>query len=150
MRDILRFNLFAIPLMLAAAVVGIFAAPVAAETLEPLAELLVDTIASAGKEMVDRPAATAIVGVAAILLYRGLAALAARAKTPVGKPALRIGAKLLGVLLGSEAEWRNRVVAKGTSDVDAIIEKKTLLNRLSKVNPLVKDEIEAARRRLLR
>jgi hypothetical protein len=81
-------------------------------------------------------------GIVLLALYRVLQAGVGRLRTPVGTFGSNMLAWVMGLIFGSEAAWKRRVLAAGTKTVNAQKAREQLLKKLGKDHPLVSDEIE--------
>jgi hypothetical protein len=99
-----------------------------------LAKTTVDGLAGTG---VGRDAAIIILAIIMIALYRFLQWAAGKSKTPVGTLGLNMLAKIISLLFGSEAVWKNRfVVSAADYKVDAQM-RSQLVERLRKDYPII-------------
>lgn len=107
-----------------------------------ISQALVETVDAAGGPKVSRAMALLIVGLPIIFLYRVLQWAGGLIKIPVGKAGLSLLSVFLAIILGSEAAWKNRVLASGVPPDVAKDQKTTLLKKLGKDHPLVSAELK--------
>lgn len=103
---------------------------------------LVNAIDAAGGDWINASLALLIIGLPIIALYRILAWAAGKMKKPVGTLWTNILVKILSVIVGSEMEWKNRILAKHAPPGTEKAERLKVLKKLSKDHPLVSDEIK--------
>lgn len=114
----------------------------AAEAPTVFTQTLVNIVDAAGGDWIGASLALFIIGLSVIGLYRFLSWAGGKMKTPVGTQWANILQKILAVVLGSEAEWKNRVMAPGAPPGAEKAEKLKVLKKLSKDHPLVSKEIK--------
>ncbi len=103
---------------------------------------IIDAVDEAGGSWISKTLAVFIVGLPILALYRFLQWMGNRSKIPVGTAGCKIVAGFIGLLLGSEAAWQNRVMSPRAPPDAVKREKQKVLNKLGKEHPLVNAEIK--------
>lgn len=103
---------------------------------------IIDAVDEAGGSWISKAFAVFIVGLPILALYRFLQWMGNRTKVPVGTAGCKIVAGLMGLVLGSESAWQNRVMSPRAPPDAVKREKQKVLNKLGKEHPLVNAEIK--------
>lgn len=106
-----------------------------------IVQTIVDTVVNGSGGMVSPTMALTVMGILMIGLYRLLQWVAAKSKTPVGSMGTNALAGLIALLFGSEAAWKNRVIAKGAPKYAAKEVKIKLIERLRKDHPILATDL---------